>query len=85
MSWTSSPFIDSIEFLNSCKTLKRTQKSGLSSLKNTWYFTFPQSQTTVMKSQQDRIENNNALADSLKSQLSQAESKLAALQGNNCN
>merc|ERR1719492_87941 len=40
-----------------------------------------QSQTTVMKSQQDRIENNNALADSLKSQLSQAESKLTALQG----
>ena len=37
-----------------------------------------------MKSQQDRIENNNALADSLKSQLSLAESKLAALQGN-CN
>ena len=35
-----------------------------------------------MKSQQDRIENNNALADDLKSQLSQAESKLATLQGN---
>ena len=49
---------------------------------NPLMFTFPQSQTTVMKSQQDRIENNNALADDLKSQLSQAQDKLGALQGN---
>ena len=53
------------------------------SLMKTLTFEFPQSQTTVMKSQQDRIENNNALADDLKSQLSQAESKLATLQGKN--
>ena len=39
------------------------------------------SQTTVMKSQQERIESNNALADRLRSQLSQTEEKLAALQG----
>ena len=39
----------------------------------------------MMKSQQDRIENNNALADDLKSQLSLAESKLATLQGNSSN
>ena len=39
------------------------------------------SQTTVMKSQQERIESNNALADRLRSQLSQTEEKLAAVQG----
>ena len=34
-----------------------------------------------MKSQQDRIESNNNLADSLRSQLSETEDKLAAIQG----
>ena len=42
---------------------------------------FLQSQTTVIKSQQERIESNNALADRLRSLLSKTEDKLAAVQG----
>lgn len=40
-----------------------------------------QSQTTVMKSQQNRIEDNNNLIDKMRNDLSRASTSLSSLKG----
>ena len=43
-----------------------------------------QSQTTVMKSQQNRIEDNNNLIDKMRNDLSRASTSLTSLKGESC-
>ena len=45
---------------------------------------FVQSQTTVMKSQQNRIEDNNNLIDKMRNDLSRASTSLTSLKGESC-